>query len=279
MTQLSESASRWSSATASPAVTRAADILEILARSLGLPISIGQIAASAKIPRSSAANICAALSGAGMVIETVHGFMLGPRLFEFGQAYVAALDPLRSFTEACQNLPPSMSETIQLATLDGLEVVYLGRHDGNQRIQIASSVGLRLPASCTALGKAMLADLPKNESTERLRAAEPLPSPTRFSKTTAAELERELEQIRHNRYAVDDEETTEGILCVGVAVSDIPQGSGRFGVSITTLKSLATAARIEQLVKTATDLARAVSRPAGAVPGGFGRAADATGQP
>lgn len=268
MTQLSEPTSRWSSASASPAVTRAAVILEILAKSRGLPISIGQIAASAKIPRSSAANICAALSGSGMVIETDRGFMLGPRLFEFGQAYVSTLDPLRSFTEACQNLPPSVSDkTIQLATLDGLDVMYLGRHDGNQRIQIASSVGLRLPANCTALGKAMLADLPRDESAERLHAAEPLPSLTRYSKTTAAELELELEQIRHTRYAIDDQETTEGILCVGVAVPDIPQGSGRFGVSITTLKSLATRARIEQLVKTATDLARAVSRPAGAVLG------------
>tara|TARA_B100000378_G_scaffold275019_1_gene270354 strand:- start:86 stop:889 length:804 start_codon:yes stop_codon:yes gene_type:complete len=267
MTRLPEPASRWPSATASPAVTRATVILAMLAKSRGLPISIGQMAASAKIPRSSAANICAALSDSGMVIETDHGFMLGPRLFEFGQAYVSALDPLRSFTKACQNLSPSMSETIQLASLDGLEVIYLGRHDGNQRIQIASSVGLRLPASCTALGKAMLADLPRDESAERLHAAEPLPSLTRYSKTTAAELELELEQIRHTRYAIDDQETTEGILCVGVAVSDIPQESGRFGVSITTLKSLATQARIEQLVKTATDLARAVSRPAGAVLG------------
>ena len=188
MTRLPEPASRWPSATASPAVTRATVILAMLAKSRGLPISIGQMAASAKIPRSSAANICAALSDSGMVIETDHGFMLGPRLFEFGQAYVSALDPLRSFTKACQNLSPSMSETIQLASLDGLEVIYLGRHDGNQRIQIASSVGLRLPASCTALGKAMLADLPRDESAERLHAAEPLPSLTRYSKTTEGQM-------------------------------------------------------------------------------------------
>ncbi|MFL0711291.1 MAG: IclR family transcriptional regulator [Microcella pacifica] len=205
MTQKSESTSRWLSAAAAPAVVRATAILEMLADRRGKDATIGQIAAAAKIPRSSAANICAALSQAGMLIETDHGFLLGPRLLEFGQAYLGALDPLRSFTTACQNLPSSLSETIQLATLDGLEVVYLGRHAGNQRIQLASRIGLRLPANCTALGKAMLADLAKEESAARLRAAEPLPALTKFSKTAAADLEKEFEQIRHNRYAVDDQ--------------------------------------------------------------------------
>ncbi|MFL0713709.1 MAG: hypothetical protein ACJLS2_14875, partial [Microcella pacifica] len=55
----------------------------------------------------------------------------------------------------------------------------------------------------------------------------------------------------------------EGILCVGVVVPAIPSESGRFGVSITTLKSLATEERIDKLVKTATTVAHAVSRPFG----------------
>src|SRR6476620_8546405 len=131
ISQVGRAGARWSSAVPSPAVLRSEAILKVLAQSQGAAVSVGRLAAQAQVPRSSAVNICAALSQSGMVIETDDGFFLGPRLLELGQAYLSSLDPLRRFTDLFRGDDGQISETVQLATLDGTEVVYLAKHDGN----------------------------------------------------------------------------------------------------------------------------------------------------
>ncbi|MEV8112365.1 IclR family transcriptional regulator [Pseudarthrobacter oxydans] len=255
-------AARWSSASPSPAVLRAEAILQVLAQSQGVAVSAARLAAEAQMPRSSAVNICAALCQRGMAIETDGGFLLGPRLLELGQAYLSSLDPLRRFTDLFRGTDERLKETVQLATLDGAEVVYLAKHDGNTAIRIASNVGLRLPANCTGLGKAMLATLKPDDRVSRLQAASPLPARTPHSKVVVPELLDELEQIAHKGYAIDDEETTEGILCVAAAVPGIPAAAGIYGISVTILKSLATESRIKDLVISVQTIANRIASPA-----------------
>ncbi|WP_081737019.1 IclR family transcriptional regulator [Arthrobacter sp. MA-N2] len=261
ISHLDRGGARWSSAVPSPAVLRAEAILKVLAESQGTAVSVGRLAAQAQVPRSSAVNICAALRQSGIVIETDDGFFLGPRLLELGQAYLSSLDPLRRFTDLFRGVDASIAETVQLATLDGTEVVYLAKHDGNTAIRIASKVGLRLPANCTGLGKAMLATLKPDDRMSRLQAASPLPARTRHSKVAIPELLEELEEIADRGYAIDDEETTEGILCVAAAVPEIPADVGIYGISVTILKSLATDARINELVASVKGIAKEVARP------------------
>lgn len=253
---------RWSSASPSPAVLRAEAILQVLAQSQGAAVSAARLAAEAQVPRSSAVNICAALCQTGLAIETEGGFLLGPRLLELGQSYLGSLDPLRRFADLFRGTDERLKETVQLATLDGTEVVYLAKHDGDTAIRIASNVGLRLPANCTGLGKAMLATLRPDDRVARLQAASPLPARTSHSKVVVPELLDELEQIAHKGYAIDDEETTEGILCVAAAVPGIPAAAGTYGISVTVLKSLATESRINELITTVKTIANKVASPA-----------------
>ena len=156
-------------ASLAPAVTRAAAILDVLAEHPSAATPLSDLARSLGLPKSSVANICGALVEAGLVRRVDAGFGLGRRLAELGGAYLSGVDQVHEFHDLAAQLPVASEETIQMALLDGLEVTYVARHDGRQPIRLASEIGRRLPASCTALGKATLASLDPDEISESER--------------------------------------------------------------------------------------------------------------
>jgi DNA-binding IclR family transcriptional regulator len=245
-----------------PAVTRAALILEVLAESGGEPVGPSELARRLGLPKSSIANICGALADAGLVRRVSTGFALGRRLAELGGAYLATVDQVQEFYEASRNLPAGSEETVQFAVLDGLEVTYLARHDGRQPVQLTSGIGRRLPAFSTATGKAALASLPEEELALRLAGMTTLPRATRMAHATVAALVADLDEIRERGYAIDDEQTMEGVVCYGVMVpSRQPGGEGPCAASITLLKVRATAERVPALIADLHWLAAELSDP------------------
>lgn len=228
-----------------PAVSRAAAILEIFAAAEGDAVGPTEIARELGIAKSSAAYICDALVESGLARREGVGYQLGHRLVGLGSAYLRTVDIVTTFYAVCRELAPGLQETVQLSILDrGLDVAYLARKEGTGPVRIASDVGRRLVATTTATGKAMLSTLPWPEVQARVRASGPLPRLTPHSITDARSLAAELEKVRTDGFAVDDEETLEGMYCVGrVVPSDDPQ-RGLHGVSLTMLKSQATRERI-----------------------------------
>jgi DNA-binding IclR family transcriptional regulator len=248
-----------------PAVTRAAAILDVLAADSladpSTPTQLSDLARRLGLPKSSVANICTALLESGLIRRVGSGFGLGRRLAELGGAYLATVDQVQAFTELMDQLAVASEETAHLAILDGLDVIYLARHDGRQTIRIASEIGRRLPASCTALGKAALASLPAEELALRLRGVEQLPTLTARSHRQVAALLDDLDEVRQRGYGVDDEETSEGILCLGVAVPRRSSAEAHYAVSVTLLKARADADRRAALVADLRRLARQLANP------------------
>ena len=115
-----------------PAVTRAAAILDLLAENGGVAAGPSELARRLGLPKSSIANVCGALADAGLVRRVGTGFGLGRRLAELGGAYLATIDLVQEFYDACMELEAGSEETVQLAVLDGAEMTYLARHDGRQ---------------------------------------------------------------------------------------------------------------------------------------------------
>jgi DNA-binding IclR family transcriptional regulator len=244
-----------------PAVTRAAAILDALAEQPLTAVPLSDLARRLDIPKSSVANICLALVEAGLVRRVGSGFQLGRRLAELGGAYLTAVDQVQEFYELADQLPVASEETTQMALLDGLDVTYLARHDGRQPIRLASEIGRRLPASCTALGKAALASLDPADLAGRLRGVESLPVMTPKSHRRVADLLDDLDNVRRCGYAVDDEETAEGIVCLGVAIPQRRPGDETYALSVTMLKVRADDARREAVVADLQRLARLLSHP------------------
>ena len=248
-------------ATLAPAVTRAVAILDVLADSASAPTPLSELARRLGLPKSSVANICASLVESGLVRRVGQGFRLGRRLAELGGAYLATVDEVQEFYDLAGELPVASEETTQLALLDGLEVTYVARHDGRQAIRLASEIGRRLPASCTALGKATLASLDPADLAERLRGVEALPVMTRNSHRRVADLLDDLDEVRRRGHAIDNEETAEGIICLGVAIPRRRSGGDPYGVSVTLLKARADQARMDALAADLKRLARLLSNP------------------
>ena len=241
--------------TPAPAAFRAVQVLEYLG-ACSEPATLTDIAVGVGIAKSSASNLVSTLEAAHMVRRSGRRWVLGYKVLELGQSMLASTTLVGEFRRITDSLPTLQNDTALLATLDGMEVIYLARHDGRQPIRLASDIGRRMPASVTALGKAMLAGLPPDELDARLAAVDALPRPTKRAPRNVAELRRELTQVRLRGYAIDDEQNTIGVTCFAVPV---PTGREPIAVSTTLLTQRVRFELRERLIADLTSLARQLS--------------------
>jgi DNA-binding IclR family transcriptional regulator len=244
-----------------PAVARAAAILDLIGQS-GQALGSNEIARQLDLPKSSTANICLELLEAGMLVRRDSGYALGRKLVELGGHYLSSVDALREYYDLCSSLPILSRESSRIAILDGTDVLYLGKYEGRQQIRLTANIGDRFPAVCTATGKALMALLPKGEAEERYRE-----KPAAFVQLTpksvknVKELSAMLDQARKVGYAVDDEETTMGVICYGVAVSGFRGDTSSVAVSATVLKQRLTPEFKQALLNDLFALAKGLSNP------------------
>ncbi|MFP5336862.1 MAG: IclR family transcriptional regulator [Actinomycetes bacterium] len=245
-----------------PAVTRAAAVLDLLAAEPLRPVGPSELGRRLGVAKSSISNICAAMVAAGLLRQVDGGYRLGQRLVQYGEAYLAGVDLVREFHEACHGLGEDVDETVQLAVLDGLEVIYLARRDGRQPLRLASEIGRRLPATCTATGKAMLAGLDPGELERRLATVHRLPRLTAHSVATRTALREQLAAVRERGYAVDDQEAVEGLRCLAMPVATGGRAEPA-AVSFTLLQARWTAEREQRLLGTLRELTASVAQRLG----------------
>ncbi len=242
--------------TPAPAVLRAASILKMIARRGDDPPRTTDLANQLGLPKSSTTNIVTALVDSGLVRRNGNTYSLGPALVDLASAFLRHEDPVQRFREFVPTLPMLSQETAQLAMLNESDVVYLARHDGNQAITLTSIVGKRLPASSTALGKAILSGISDEELVEVL--TEPLQQLTPRSHKLISTLRDDLEEARNRGYALDDEEATLNVVCLAVRVPG-RIGQGACAVSTTLFKSRSTPKLEGLLVEDLTTLASYLS--------------------
>jgi IclR family transcriptional regulator, blcABC operon repressor len=239
-----------------PAIRRAVRVLDELASEKdGLGVS--ELARRLDLPKSSVMTICHTLVDVGLARRHQSGFVLGSKLVELSASYLAGVSIASEFQDVCVQWPGVVEETIQLAVLDDdLSVTYLARRDGAHPVRLAMNIGRRLPAHCTAVGRAILAELPEDELEARLGRSGRLPALTTRSITTVAELRRNLDQVRRDGYAVDEEEAVAGVVCVGAAVASAGEDDDHAGVCFTLLKAGASKRRVTKLSSDIQGIAR-----------------------
>jgi DNA-binding IclR family transcriptional regulator len=233
---------------ANRAALRALSILDLLSRSEE-PLTLGEVATLLKLPKSSALTLLRALVVTEFCTADEKGFYaLGLHSFEVGAAYLRSMTPVRSVTPELQWLTESLGVTSHFAVLDHDEVTYLAKHDPpGLGLKLASSLGARLPAAVTAVGKAQLA----------FRAPGPgNGGPTAHEMAGADEavpsgFERELERVRTLGYAVDDGQTAVGIRCVAAPLFNDRGCCGALGVSYLLGGEPAVATVVEALMEAA----------------------------
>ena len=145
-------------------------------------------------------------------------YRLGPALLYLGHAYLTQTDIGAEFERTCRELNPLPTETLVLAALDRTHVVYIAKRPGSIPVGISYEIGMRLPANCTASGKALLSALSDDEVRRLYAGRKELPRLTDRSITALPKLLAELATIRSEGCSIDDEETVKGMICFATPV-------------------------------------------------------------
>ncbi|MEU9456118.1 IclR family transcriptional regulator [Streptomyces sp. NPDC048277] len=196
-------------------VDRVVVILGVFERSAG-PLNLGQISARSGLPRSSVHRILQQLVSARLLSRYDNEYRLGLRMFEIGSLVVHRTRMNEAARPLLQELCAATGHVVHLAVLDQQDVVYLERVGGAFASTLPSRIGGRLPAHCTAVGKAILAYSPEEVVDEYLWSG--LCRRTDASIATAQALESALARIRGTGYATETGEAVSTVACVAAPV-------------------------------------------------------------
>ena len=197
---------------------RALALLDTLSQQ-GPDLALGEISQLLKLHKSTAHRLIMVLERHRLLERNSQTgrYRLGLKLFELGTRAVSQLDLRERARPFLERVVLETGETVHLCIYDDGEVVYVDKVEPARSVRLASSVGRRNPAYCTAVGKAIMAFLPE-EQVEDAVHKHGLRLLTRKTVSTLTELKTELEIIRERGYALDDEENEEGVCCVGAVV-------------------------------------------------------------
>src|SRR5690606_30454939 len=207
-------------APAGSAILRAMRVMEAIAAS-PVPPQLAEICKAVELPKPTVFRILATLEVAGLV-----GREPGSKRYHCGRRLnslageVLLNSPTRAARHAIlEELVEHTGETCNLTIPNGNSVMYLGRVETAWPLRIALGAGSSVPLHASASGKLFLAHMPKR-SRERFVRQSPLVRHTQKTVTDPRALAGELERIREQGYATDDEEYLAGICCLAVPVHD-----------------------------------------------------------
>jgi len=180
-------------------------------------MTLSEIAVLSDLSRGTTRRLLLTLIEIGYVGLDGKYFYLRPQLLELGYSYLSTL----SFNDIVQKhlnlIADQLHESASASVLVFPDVVYVARASTNRLMTIGLSVGSKLPALYTSMGRVMLAQLPENEL-ESYLAGQTLNPPTARGIKTMTEMRKELEKVRKDGYCILDQELETGLRSIGVAI-------------------------------------------------------------
>lgn len=208
-------------------------------------MTLTEVAARTGMNRSRARRFLLTLHALGYVRKQQRVFELAPKMLQLGYAFLSVNDYRGVIQQVLEDITGECGESTSLGVLDGDEVTYVARSSSRHRLlAIVLSVGTRLPAAHTSMGRVLLAQLEGTELDDWLGRVT-LEQYTDKTITDRAKLKQCVLEARQQGYAIVDQELDSGLRSIAVPVFD---SKGRLlgGINIST-----NAARVsyETLVK------------------------------
>lgn len=180
-------------------------------------LTIAQISVKTGIPRAAVRRCLHTLRALGYADAEANNFSLKPKVLTLGYSYLSST-PLTVSAQPCLNATSrALNESCSLAVLDDDQVLYVARSATSRIMSVALNTGSRLPAYCTSLGRVMLAHVPQAELKAYLERVT-LRAYTDRTIVSAKRLNEILVGVRHNGYAIIDEELEVGLRSIAVPV-------------------------------------------------------------
>jgi len=184
-------------------------------------LGVSDLARRVELGKSTVYRLVSTLASEGFLTQdpSTGRYRLGLVLAELGAAatidkdfHAAAIGPL-------EELWKLTGETVQVALLDGRQVVFVERIESPHTLRLFNEVGRRNWAHASSTGKVLLAFLPEDEL-DRLLEGWQLPAVTPHTITDPAALEEELDRVRARGYSQNTNESSVGIVSVGAPIRD-----------------------------------------------------------
>ena len=250
---------RTIAASPATAVERALAILEATAeRTDGLTNS--EISRRLGIPKSSASYILRTLERRGYLRRHAGNgkYRLGLKVLSLGRHVLSGFDIGALGLPVLRALVDRTQLTAHLAVLDHGEAVYIEKVDAPGFIKMDTWVGRRMSVHSTSVGKSLVAHLPKAE-VEAIVRERGLKKCTPKTITGLSRFLAELEKVRAQGYAVDDEENSMGARCLGAPVFDV-LGRVEAAVGVSGTTGQINDANLPKIVELVKEAARKISR-------------------
>lgn len=184
------------------------------------------------VARSTAHRLLTALRRRDFVMQDRPNgaYRPGPALNAVGLAVISRMDLRRIARPILEQLQEETNETASLAVLEGTHIRFVDAVESTLAVRVGNRTGVSRLAHTSAVGKAILAELPQSELARRYPDEE-LAAPTPAAVASRDSLFAELAGIRQQGYALNWEESVEGTSAVAAAVRD-PTGSPVAAVAV-----------------------------------------------
>lgn len=205
---------------------RAFGLLETMADHGGI-MGLSQLATESGLPLPTIHRLARTLVELGYLHqESSRQYVLGPKLIRLGESSSKMLSLWAR--PHLTKLVDELGESANLAMLDGDQIVYVAQVPSRHSMRMFTEVGRRVLPHCTAVGKALMAEMPTEDVREILQRTG-TPKHTENTITDLDEFARNLEWTASHGYAIDEGEQEVGVRCVAVVV---PNVSSRLAISV-----------------------------------------------
>lgn len=201
--------------TKTPAIDKAAKVFHFIAERGSATYS--EIYQNVGLPQSTTSSLLASLVAHGFLRQKDNKYFLGFIFYELGNKSVKEFDLRDLAAESLAYLCENTKLASHLGILDGPSAIYLAKLESKNAIVVRSWLGKRLSLHSSSLGKVLLAWLPEAQI-DRLLPDENLPVSTKNTISTKTALKKELENVRNQGWAFDNEEDFDDVTCIAAPV-------------------------------------------------------------
>ena len=225
-------------------------------------LKLSEISERLGLNKSTVHGIISTLKYHGFISqdEETQKYKLGIRFVEFGDLVINSMNIRNAAVPVIDAVCERIEETVHIAMLDGLDVVWIEKRECTKSIKTSTKIGARLPAYTTADGKIIICYQNKDKIKNYLPKR--IPQYTKNTITNKGEFIKKLEEMKKNGYAIDNEEYVEGLKCVAAPIFD-HDGKVRFSLSTTGPAFRMNEERIKELIVIIKEAANEISHRIG----------------
>jgi IclR family pca regulon transcriptional regulator len=179
-------------------------------------LTVSQISQSTGFSRASVRRCLYTLSKLGLAnSEDGTHYALLPRILTLGHSYIFSMPLSKVAQPVLDRLSQVLRESCSIAMLDGTDVIHVAHANISRILAVDLSMGSRLPAIYTSMGRVLLSHIPAKELEAHLAHAEFIPH-TKLSITDVKGLRQALHHVRRDGYALVDQELEMGLCALAV---------------------------------------------------------------